>query len=42
MEVACDSYNSVDALDDVAQYGLQGRLGWAPLPGSTKVLRSGG
>ncbi|GFH25227.1 guanylate cyclase domain-containing protein, partial [Haematococcus lacustris] len=31
------SYNSVDALDDVAQYGLQGRLGWAPLPGSTKV-----
>ncbi|KAL6749034.1 hypothetical protein V8C86DRAFT_3113231 [Haematococcus lacustris] len=36
------AYNSVDALDDVAQYGLQGRLGWAPLPGSTKVLRSGG
>ncbi|KAJ9524357.1 hypothetical protein QJQ45_008547 [Haematococcus lacustris] len=35
------AYNSVDALDDVAQYGLQGRLGWAPLPGSTKVLRSG-
>ncbi|KAL6764314.1 nucleotide cyclase [Haematococcus lacustris] len=31
------AYNSVDALDDVAQYGLQGRLGWAPLPGSTKV-----
>ncbi|KAL6763209.1 hypothetical protein V8C86DRAFT_2496617, partial [Haematococcus lacustris] len=35
------AYNSVDALDDVAQYGLQGRLGWAPLPGFTKVLRSG-
>ncbi|KAL6755784.1 hypothetical protein V8C86DRAFT_2668771 [Haematococcus lacustris] len=32
------AYNNVDALDDVAQYGLQGRLGWAPLPGSTKVL----
>ncbi|GFH18754.1 predicted protein [Haematococcus lacustris] len=31
------AYNSVDALDDVAQYGLQGRMGWAPLPGSTKV-----
>ncbi|KAL6764304.1 nucleotide cyclase [Haematococcus lacustris] len=31
------AYNSVDALGDVAQYGLQGRLGWAPLPGSTKV-----
>ncbi|KAJ9509342.1 hypothetical protein QJQ45_001777 [Haematococcus lacustris] len=31
------AYNSVDTLDDVAQYGLQGRLGWAPLPGFTKV-----
>ncbi|KAJ9524753.1 hypothetical protein QJQ45_024359 [Haematococcus lacustris] len=37
MLVCCAAYNSVDALDDVAQYGLQGRLGWAPLPGSTKV-----